>query len=264
MTNPTPLEQITSLRQQLECHNRLYYVDARPEITDREYDSLMARLIELENAYPELQSADSPSRKVGGEPIEGFSQVQHRVPMLSIENAFQESELVDWDAGLRKVLEREHLDYSVEYKIDGVAIAVVWENGTLARAATRGNGAVGDDVTANARIIAGIPLRLMVPDPPAAFEVRGEVIILSEDFAALQAAQVRAGEEPFKNPRNSAAGALKLLNPKLARERKLRFLAHGVGFVDGSSWASYSEFLTAIREMGDDQPLASRSRCRPR
>jgi len=250
MTNQTPIEQIASLRQELERHNLLYYVNARPEITDREYDSLMAQLIELENAHPELQSAESPSRKVGGEPVEGFTQVQHRVPMLSIENAFQESELVDWDAGLRKALEREHLDYSVEYKIDGVAIAVIWDNGTLVRAATRGNGAVGDDVTANARIIAGIPLRLMTEHAPATLEVRGEIVILSEDFAAFQAAQVKAGEEPFKNPRNAAAGALKLLDPKLARERKLRFLAHGVGFVDGIAWASYSEFLTSIREMG--------------
>jgi DNA ligase (NAD+) len=210
----------------------------------------MAELIALEKAYPELMSADSPSVKVGGEPISGFSQITHRVPMLSIENAFEEQELVDWDAGLRKSLGREDIDYSIEFKIDGVAIALVWEHGTLVRAATRGNGSVGDDVTANAKVIAGIPLRLMMDNPPPSLEVRGEVVILNEDFAGFQAEQVRVGDEPFKNPRNAAAGALKLLDPKLARERKLRFLAHGVGFTEGISWASYTDFLSSIREMG--------------
>lgn len=243
-------EEIENLRSELERHNRLYYVDARPEITDREYDAMMAKLITLEKAHPEFMTPDSPSVKVGGEPIAGFSQVTHRVPMLSIENAFEEQEIVDWDAGLRKSLECESLDYSVEYKIDGVAISLTWEHGTLVRAATRGNGAVGDDVTSNARVIAGIPLRLMTDSPPPILEVRGEVVILNEHFSAFQAEQKAAGEEPFKNPRNAAAGALKLLDPKLARDRKLRFLAHGVGFVEGIAWRSYCQFLTSIREMG--------------
>jgi DNA ligase (NAD+) len=250
MASLFPHDEIDELRQELERHNRLYYVDAKPEITDREYDAMMARLVALEKANPELMTADSPSIKVGGEPIAGFTQVSHRIPMLSIENAFEEQELVDWDAGLRKALDRETLEYSVEFKIDGVAIALIWENGTLVRAATRGNGAVGDDVTNNARVIAGIPLRLMTDKPPASLEVRGEVIILNEQFAAFQADQVRAGEEPFKNPRNAAAGALKLLDPTLTRERKLRFLAHGVGHVDGISWTSYHEFLESIRSLG--------------
>jgi DNA ligase (NAD+) len=243
-------DEVASLRDQLERHNRLYYVDARPEISDREYDALMNRLITLENEHPELQSPNSPSRKVGGEPIDGFTQVTHRVPMLSIENAFEEQELIDWDAGLRRSLDQEQLDYSVEYKIDGVAIALLWEHGSLVQAATRGNGSVGDDVTVNARVIAGIPLRLMTASPPNALEVRGEVVILNEDFAAFQADQVRQGEEPFKNPRNAAAGALKLLDPRLARERRLRFLAHGVGYLEGVNWATYMEFLAAIRELG--------------
>jgi len=250
MANLFPDEEIETLRRELERHNRLYYVDAKPEITDREYDALMAKLISLETAHPEFYSADSPSKKVGGAPIEGFQQVTHRVPMLSIENCFEEQELVDWDAGLCKSLERQSIDYTVEYKIDGVAITLIWENGTLVRAATRGNGTVGDDVTSNARIIAGVPLRLDTNTPPEALEVRGEVVILNEEFAAFQAAQVKAGEEPFKNPRNAAAGALKLLDPKLARERKLRFLGHGVGLVEGVAWKSYREFLKSIRQMG--------------
>lgn len=250
MASLFPDEEIESLRRELERHNRLYYVDARPEITDREYDALMSRLIELETANPELESPDSPSRKVGGAPIEGFQQVTHRVPMLSIENCFEEQELVDWDLSLRKLLERDALNYSVEYKIDGVAIALTWENGTFVRAATRGNGTVGDDVTSNARVIAGVPLRLNTDRPPALLEVRGEVVILNEDFAEFQATQFKAGEEPFKNPRNAAAGALKLLDPKLARDRRLRFLAHGVGYAEGVAWKSYGDFLQAIRRLG--------------
>jgi DNA ligase (NAD+) len=242
--------QIDHLRGELEKHNRLYYVDAKPVITDREYDALMAKLIRLETENPHLRTPDSPSLKVGGEPISGFTQVTHRVPMLSIDNLFEEQELIDWNEGLQKALGRTDLDYSVEYKIDGVAISLTWENGTLVRAATRGNGTVGDDVTANARVIAGIPLRLMTDQPPEIFEVRGEVLILNEDFAAFQAAQVAAGEEPFKNPRNAAAGALKLLDPALARQRHLRFLAHGVGFTKGISWESYAQFLECIRHFG--------------
>jgi DNA ligase (NAD+) len=246
----TPQQQVETLRRELERHNRLYYVDARPEITDAEYDRLMQQLIALESAHPELQSNDSPSGKVGGEPIEGFSQIAHRVPMLSIENAFEESELRDWDAGLCRTLGREQLEYSVEFKIDGVALALIYEHGRLVRGITRGNGMVGDDVTSNARVISGIPLRLDAADPPDVLEVRGEVVILSEDFAAFQAAQVRDGEEPFKNPRNAAAGALKLLDPALARDRRLRFLAHGVGWVQGVEWKSYTEFLASIRRFG--------------
>ncbi|MEZ6126907.1 MAG: NAD-dependent DNA ligase LigA [Planctomycetaceae bacterium] len=242
--------RIEQLRTELERHNRLYYVDATPEIPDRDYDRLMAELQQLEAEHPRYDSDSSPSRKVGGAPIDGFLQVTHRVPMLSIENAFEEQELVDWDAGLRKVIGQENLHYSVEYKIDGVAMALVYENGELVTGVTRGNGAVGDDITSNARIVGGVPLRLQTNQPPAILEVRGEVIILNETFAAFQAAQVAAGEEPFKNPRNAAAGALKLLDPKEARKRGLRFLAHGVGHVEGIQWETYLEFLESIRSMG--------------
>lgn len=243
-------KQIDKLRAELERHNRLYYVEAAPVIADRDYDKLMAQLQALEQEYPQYDSPSSPSHKVGGEPIAGFEQVEHRVPMLSIDNAFAEQELVDWDAGLQKEFGREKLDYSVEYKIDGVALALIYEHGELVRGVTRGNGAVGDDITSNARIVAGVPLRLEVKKPPAVLEIRGEVIIWNEDFAAFQAAQVAAGEEPFKNPRNAAAGALKLLDPKESRKRGLRFLAHGVGHVDGIAWKDYLSFLKSIRGMG--------------
>ena len=246
----TVRQNIEDLRAELERHNRLYYVDATQEISDRDYDRMMSQLQQLEQEYPEYDSATSPTHKVGGEPIAGFEQHQHRVPMLSIENAFEEQELVDWDAGLRKMLDQEQLKFSVEYKIDGVALALVYEEGLLVRGVTRGNGVVGDDITSNARVVGGVPLRLETASPPQILEVRGEVVILNEDFARFQAAQVAAGEEPFKNPRNAAAGALKLLDPGEAHKRSLRFLAHGVGHVDGVSWPDYLQFLDAIRNMG--------------
>ena len=243
-------KQIENLRTELERHNRLYYVEATPEIPDRDYDRLMAELQQLEQDHPKYDSPSSPSHKVGGEPIEGFEQFEHRVPMLSIDNAFEEQELADWDAGLRKSFDRDMLEYSIEYKIDGVALALIYENGELVRGVTRGNGAVGDDVTSNARIIGGVPLRLNSKKPPASLEVRGEVIILNEDFAAFQTAQAAAGEEPFKNPRNAAAGALKLLDPRESCKRGLRFLAHGVGYTEGIAWSDYLDFLSSVRDMG--------------
>lgn len=262
MTSSSPQEEVLTLRRELFRHDRLYYVDARPEISDTEYDGLMRRLIELETQFPELQTIDSPSRKVGGQPIEGFEQIAHRVPMLSIENIFfltsaeipdgrrREASLLEWEAGLQKALDREPLEYTVEYKIDGVALAVIYESGRLARAVTRGNGQVGDDVTANARIVRGLPLRLDTESPPALLEVRGEVLIWNDDFGRFQAAQVAAGEEAFKNPRNAAAGALKLLDPNEARQRGLRFLAHGLGAVEGAQWPTYTEFLESLRAFG--------------
>ena len=149
------LKKIEALRADLERHNRLYYVDATPEIPDRDYDRLMAELQQLEVANPQYDSPTSPSHKVGGEPIDGFRQVTHRVPMLSIENAFTEQEVQDWDASLCKEFDREQLNYSVEYKIDGVAMAIIYEDGNLVQATTRGNGAVGDDITSNARVVGG-------------------------------------------------------------------------------------------------------------
>ena len=242
--------RIAHLRRELERHNRLYYVEAAPEISDREFDQLMAELQQLEAEHPEFDSPTSPTRKVGGEPIEGFEQVVHRIPMLSIENAFTEQEVADWDAGLRKTFGREDLEYSVEYKIDGVAMALIYERGEFVRGVTRGNGEVGDDITSNARVVGGVPLRLETSNPPAVLEIRGEVVIPNEQFAAFQAKQVAAGEEPFRNPRNAAAGALKLLDSREARRRSLRFLAHGVGYVEGREWKSYLNFLDDIRQMG--------------
>ncbi len=243
-------QEIEDLRRELERHNRLYYVEATPEIPDRDFDKLLKRLQQLETEHPEFDSEDSPTRKVGGNPIGGFQSVDHVIPMLSIENLFDEQEVVDWDASLRESLETEAPEYTIEYKIDGVAMSLIYENGRLVRGVTRGNGMTGDDITSNARIVGGVPLRLDDAAPPEVLEVRGEVVIHNDDFSAFQASQVERGEEPFRNPRNAAAGALKLLDPTIARKRSLRFVAHGVGHCEGVQWETYIEFLSDIRRMG--------------
>lgn len=243
-------KEIEQLRQELEKHNRLYYVEAKPVISDLEYDKLMDRLNELEQQHPEFDSPDSPTKKVGGEPIEGFDTVEHRMPMLSIDNCYDLDAVSEFDERLRKGLEVEEIDYTIEYKIDGVALALIYEDGRLVRALTRGDGASGDDVTHNARTIGGVPLRLETKKPPAILEIRGEALIANSDFAKLRAAQEEAGEAVYANPRNTSAGALKLLDPAACAARKLRFLAHGNGHIEGIRFPNYMKYLDQIRAMG--------------
>lgn len=243
-------DEIEQLRSDLEKHNRLYYVDAAPVISDLEYDRMMQRLSELEAAHPEFDSPDSPSRKVGGAPIDGFNTVEHRVPMLSIENCYDLDAVREFDERLRRLLEVDAIDYTVEYKIDGVALALIYENGRLSRAVTRGDGTRGDDVTHNARTIGGVPLRLETKTPPAVLEIRGEALIANSDFAVLRARQEASGGVVFANPRNTSAGALKLLDPAACAARKLRFLAHGSGYAEGVEFADYVHYLDEIRRMG--------------
>lgn len=242
-------QQMETLRQELERHNRLYYVDAAPEISDLEFDRMMKQLEELEAQYPELASEDSPTRKVGGAPVEGFSTVEHRVPMISIDNVYDEAALREFDTRVRKLLGRTP-EYTIEYKIDGVALALIYENGRLIQAVTRGDGRVGDDVTHNARTIGGVPLRLTGSSPPDVLEVRGEAYISNSDFARLRAEQERTGEPPFANPRNATAGALKTLDPKICARRRLRFLAHGIGYIDGISFEKHTDYLSALKQAG--------------
>jgi DNA ligase (NAD+) len=240
--------EIEKLRDELRRHNRLYFVEAKPEITDLEFDKLMARLVKLEAEHPEFDSPDSPSKQVGGTPVEGFDTVEHRVPMLSIDNVYEESELDEFDKRIRKLVAGEPVEYAVEYKVDGVAIAVTYQDGVLVQAVTRGDGTRGDDITNNARTIRGLPLRLRTKKPPAVLEVRGEAYLSNSDFARLLAERTGKGREAFANPRNTAAGALKLLDPKLSAERKLRFFAHGTGVVEGVEFRTHMEFLESIRE----------------
>ena len=242
---------VEQLRAELRRHNRLYYVAAKPEISDLDYDRLLQRLQQIEREHPEFDAPDSPTHKVGGEPIEGFQQVEHRVPMLSIENVYEETGVRKFDADVRKGLgEGVQPEYTIEFKIDGVSLALIYEQGLLTTAVTRGDGRRGDDVTNNARTIGGVPLRLDGADVPPVIEIRGEAYIANSDFAHLRAAQIQAGEEPFANPRNSCAGALKLLDPKLCAARRLRFFAHSVGHQEGAAYQTHAEFLDAVRRWG--------------
>ncbi|VAX39704.1 DNA ligase (NAD(+)) [hydrothermal vent metagenome] len=242
-------QQIEQLRDELRHHNRLYYVEARHEISDFDYDQLMKQLEELEEKYPQYDSPNSPSRKVGGEPIEGFVTSPHQLPMLSIDNAYNIEALAEFDVRVRKLLGEASPKYSVEYKIDGVALALIYKEGYLTQALTRGDGRVGDDVTHNAKTLLGLPLKLTGNDYPEHLEIRGEAIIFNSNFARLRAEQEKAGKEPYANPRNTTAGALKLLDPKLCAARKVTFLAHGIGFVsDNDFFTSHTSYLQQLQK----------------
>ncbi len=244
-------QQIEQLREELRHHNRLYYIEARHEISDFDYDQLMKQLEELEEKYPQYDSPDSPSRKVGGEPIEGFVTFPHRLPMLSIDNVYNVEALAEFDVRVCKLLGEVAPEYSVEYKIDGVALAIIYNKGQLTQALTRGDGRVGDDVTHNAKTLLGLPLKLAGSDYPEHLEIRGEAIIFNSNFARLRAKQEKAGKEPYANPRNTTAGALKLLDPKLCAARKVTFLAHGIGFVsDHYFFASHTSYLQKLQKYG--------------
>jgi len=221
----TPKQEITKLRAELERHNRLYYTEAKPEISDYDFDQLMRRLQELEAKHPELDDPNSPSRRVGGEPISEFKSVIHDPPMLSIENAYTIDELREWDDRVRRGLGRDEVEYEAELKIDGVSIDLLYENGQLVRGATRGDGMRGDDVTPNVRTVRVLPLKI---DPKAGrVEVRGEIYIAKSDFVKYNQQLEDAGEEPLANPRNAAAGALRQKDPKQAAQKRLSaFLYH--------------------------------------
>ena len=247
---PTVAQRAEELRRLIDHHNYLYYVEARPEISDKEFDRLLRELEQLEAEHPELAAPDSPTRRVGGQPIEGFTTVAHRIPMLSIDKATTPDELREFDGRVRKVLGKEPVRYVVELKIDGVAISLTYVNGLLQLGATRGDGFRGDDVTHNLMTVKGVPLRLRTDDPPALFEARGEVYTKRADFARLNEERKQAGEDVLINPRNSTAGALKLLDPKLCAKRRLRLFAYSLGAVEGVTVKSHLEALDLLRRYG--------------
>jgi DNA ligase (NAD+) len=225
-------QKIESLRAQIRKHDRLYYALNKPQISDREYDKLFAELKKLESEHPNLITPDSPTQRVAGEPLDGFKSVRHEVPMLSIDNTYSAEELKAFDERIAKGLETRDYDYVVEPKIDGLAISLLYEKGLLTRAATRGDGSTGDDVTANIRTIRAIPLSLESAGgvkTPGVLEVRGEVYMPKSAFAELNRLKIEAGEPEFANPRNAAAGSLKLLDARITAARKLAFFAYSVG-----------------------------------
>jgi len=223
------------LREEIERHNYLYYVLDEPEIPDAEYDRLFRELERLEVEYPLLATPDSPTRRVGAAPLAEFSQLTHRVPMLSLNNAFEDEEVAAFDRRVREGLGAEMVEYAVDPKFDGLAISLIYENGILVQGATRGDGYTGEDVTTNLRTIKAIPLRLHTVNPPQLLEVRGEVLILKADFEKLNRQQQEKGDKEFANPRNAAAGSLRQLDPRITATRPLTFFAYGLGSVEGVS-----------------------------
>jgi len=275
-TSAAVAADVEKLRDEIRRHDELYYQRARPEISDQEYDALLRKLLELEAAHPELVTPDSPSQRVGGQPVEGHASVRHAVRMTSIDNTYDEAEVREFDARVRKLLGTSHFAYTCEPKIDGLSLSLRYENGVLTMAATRGDGVMGDEVTRNARTIRNIPLRLHVDalkptkggkakhdetgdlfagapaaaDAPVIIEVRGEVFISRAQFARINQQQEDAGLEAYANPRNTAAGTLKLLDPKIVASRKLEFLPHGSGELRGLDVKTYHQWQDILKNLG--------------
>jgi DNA ligase (NAD+) len=244
-------QRAASLRRSLERHNRLYYNEAAPEVSDAEYDTLFRELQALEAEHESLRTADSPTQRVGSAPSEGFREVAHRVPMLSLANAFSDEELAAFDRRCREGLEADPVRYACELKFDGLAVTLAYEDGIFVQGATRGDGATGEDVTANLRTVRSIPLRLDLAKPPRLLEVRGEVLMFRRDFEAINRDAEAAGERLFVNPRNAATGGLRQLDPKLTARRRLSFFAYGVGAREGYELPStHAQLLDALAAMG--------------
>jgi DNA ligase (NAD+) len=243
-------QRAEALRREIETHNYRYYVLDSPTIPDAEYDKLFRELLELERAHPELLTPDSPTLRVGGAPLEEFRQVTHRTPMLSLNNAFTDEDVIGFDRRVREGLGEDEIEYAAEPKFDGLAISLLYDRGRFVQGATRGDGYTGEDVTANLKTVRSIPLKLRGATPPASVEVRGEIIMYKTDFERMNARQRERGEKEFANPRNAAAGSVRQLDPKLTAERPLRFFAYGVGDSGGTSFRRQSEVLDWVADHG--------------
>lgn len=246
----TIAQEIEQLRQKIRQHDYEYYVLNAPTISDQEYDRLFRRLQELEAAHPELITPDSPTQRVSDRPIEGFASVVHKIPMLSIDNTYNEQELREFDRRVAKILGNQPYEYCIEPKIDGLAVSLRYEKGRLVCGATRGDGTVGDDVTANIRVIRAIPLRLAGKAIPDVLEARGEVYMPKKAFEQLNAQRAAAGEPLFANPRNAAAGSLKLLDARITATRQLAFFAYGLGECQPLIAQTHWDTLAAFKKFG--------------
>ncbi|WP_306533926.1 NAD-dependent DNA ligase LigA [Geobacter sp.] len=262
MSNQVAERRIAELRAEIRRHDHLYYVLDRPEITDAEYDTLYRELAKLEREFPELVTSDSPTRRVGGAPLDKFEQVTHRIPMLSLENAFTDSDIAEFDDRVKRFLglpAAEEIAYVCEPKMDGLAVELVYENGILTVGSTRGDGFVGENVTQNLKTVKSIPLRLKGETPPELLEVRGEVFLPLAAFQRLNAQREEEGELPFANPRNAAAGSIRQLDPRIAARRPLAIFCYAPGEVRGTDFATQTEFLDTVRQWGlPVTPLARR------
>ncbi len=239
--------RVEELREQLNYHSYRYHVLDDPEVSDAEYDELMNELRTLEERFPELVTPDSPTQRVGATPADLFAPVEHRTPMLSLDNAFGREELEAWAARVERAV-GAGATYSCELKIDGVAVALTYERGVLTKGATRGDGRIGEDITANVRTVRSVPQRLQLADPPAYLEVRGEIYLPVKAFERLNDELLAAEKRPFANPRNAAAGSLRQKDPKVSASRPLALLVHSFGYADGVRFGSHSGFLGWCRD----------------
>jgi DNA ligase (NAD+) len=245
-----PSFEIAALRDEIRHHDYLYYTAAAPEISDRDYDKLIERLKQLEAAHPELVTPDSPTQRIGDRPVSELSQVEHRVPMLSIENTYSLDELKKFGERTAKLLKGEEIEWVVELKVDGVAVSLVYEDGQLVQGITRGNGRVGDDVTHNVRTIEDVPKRLKGKKLPRILEPRGEIYMTNADLVHLNERQKAHGKPLYANTRNLVAGSIRQLDPRMCRERRLRFFCHSVGSREGLEPKTHMEFLKEMTGYG--------------
>jgi DNA ligase (NAD+) len=256
-----PASEIATLRDQIRQHDYKYYVAAAPEISDRDYDKLLERLKQLEAVHPELITPDSPTQRIGDQPVSELPQVEHRVPMLSIENTYSLDELKGFGERTAKLLAGEPIQWVVELKVDGVAVSLVYEDGRLARGVTRGNGRVGDDVTHNCRTIHDIPLRLRGKKYPRILEPRGEIYMANSDLVRLNERQKAEGKPLFANTRNVAAGSIRQLDPRICAQRRLRFFCHSIGYCEGLEARTHMDFLKEMADYGI--PITPGAACFP-
>ncbi len=250
MADSSARKKIEQLRTTIREHDRRYYVEAAPIISDLEYDRLLEQLKSLESDHPDLISPDSPTQRVGDSPVDELNSVRHRVPMMSIDNTYSTAELQKYGERIAGLLPGEEVEWVVELKIDGVAVSVTYENGVLVRGATRGDGATGDDITHNVRTVLGVPLRLEGDNFPPLVEVRGEIYMTNADLSKLNAGRLEEGLEPFANTRNVTAGSIRLLDPRICAERKLRMFCHGSGAVEGLGVDNHIDFLDQLGHWG--------------
>jgi DNA ligase (NAD+) len=242
-------KKVAQLREEIRKHDRLYYQDAAPLISDREYDRLYKELVDLETQFPDLITPDSPTQRVGGKPLEAFAQIQHRAPMLSLDNTYSEEEVANFYKRITRLLPDQKIPVVIEPKVDGVAVSVMYENGRLKYAATRGDGVIGDDITQNIKTIRSVPHQLR-GDAPDVFEVRGEAYLDKTGFEKLNQERKAAGLPLFANPRNAAAGSLKHLDPRAVAKRPLGVVFYGTGAVEGQELDLHSKIFRLFKKLG--------------
>jgi DNA ligase (NAD+) len=244
-------ERIEFLRKEIRFHDRKYYVENNPEISDYEYDQRLKELEALEKQYPDLVTPDSPTQRVGGEPSQEFATVKHRIAMISLDNTYSQEELIEFDGRIRKLIPSQDIEYVVELKLDGLGVALLYENGRLVRGATRGDGEMGEDVTANLKTIKSIPLILDgIGRSLPSLEVRGEVYMQKQAFQELNRIREENGESVFANPRNASAGTVRLLDPRVTASRPLDIFLYTLSYVEGKAFSTHWESLEALKEMG--------------